>query len=213
MGRVVLAMGLMLGLVPGAVRAETPGAEAGTAWKPALYVDAYKVPEEDGYVVPTIFLDRGPLHLEGRYNYEDFDTASLHAGWGFTFGGEEKFAKLTPMLGGVFGNVNGMAPGLEIEARWGRVAYWLESEYLIDFEDSAGSYLYTWSELNFYALDWLWLGGSLQRFKALQSPTEVDVGPMIGAGRPGSPGWGVSFYAYGLTRSAPTYLLTLAVPL
>jgi hypothetical protein len=114
------------------------------------------------------------------------------------------------MLGGVFGNVNGVAPGLEVEARWGRLAYWLEAEYLIDLQDSSADYLYTWSELNFYALQWLWLGASFQRLKVVQTPTEVDVGPMVGFGKPGTPGWSVSLYAYGITAT-PWYMATVAI--
>jgi hypothetical protein len=210
MGRTALAVALVLTAGPAVARAEEP---ASKAWAAALYVDAYAVPGEDGVLIPTVFLDREQLHLEARYNYEDLRTASFHAGWSFTFGEEEKFLEATPMLGGVVGNVDGMAPGLELEARWGRIGYWLEAEYLIDFGDSSASYLYTWSELTFSALPWLWLGGSLQRLKPVQTETEVDVGPMVGFGKRGAPGWSLSFYAYGLTRSTPSYLVTLAVQL
>ncbi len=212
MRRLDVVMSLMLAAaLPATARAEAPAAEAKPDWAAALYVDAYFLPGESGYIVPTIFADRGPLHLEARYNYEDFDTISLWGGWGFTFGDERRYAKLTPMLGAVAGNVSGLAPGLEIDAKWGRVTYWLESEYLFDLKDSAGNYLYTWSELYYSFVPWLWAGGSLQRFKAAGSPNEVDVGPMIGAGQPGARGWSLSFYAYGLTRSTPTYLVTGAL--
>jgi hypothetical protein len=195
------------------VRAEAPGAEAKPEWAAALYVDAYLPAGEDLYVMPTLFADRGPLHLEARWNYEDVDTASLFAGWTFGFGTEDTFVKLTPMLGGVFGNVNGAAPGLEVEAAWARLAYWLEAEYVLDFEDSSANFLYTWSELNVYALDWLWLGGSVQRIKPVETETELDVGPMIGVGQPEGDrlGWSLSFYAYGVTKDEPTYLLTGAL--
>jgi hypothetical protein len=211
--RIALVVSILLPALPAAVRAEEAAAKRGRDWSLAFYVDGYLQPGDAAYLVPTVFADRGPLHLEGRYNYEDLDTASLFAGWSFTFGGGESFLKLTPMVGGVVGRVDGIAPGLEVEARWWRLAYWLESEYLFDLGDSSGNYLYTWSELNLYALPWLWVGASLQRLKVVETEREVDVGPMVGFGKPGAPGWSVSLYAYGLASSAPWYLATVALQL
>ncbi len=213
MRRGLVAAMLALSVVPAAARAAEAldAAQAPGALKPVLYVDAYFQSGETSYLVPTLFLDRGPLHLEARYNYEDFDTASFFAGYTFTFFGEEDYLKLTPMLGAVAGNAKGLAPGLEVEARWGRLAYWLETEYFFDLGDSASSYFYSWSELDLYALPWLWIGGSLQRMKLVQTATEVDVGPALGFGPPGTPGWTVTVYAYGLSRSSPLFMTTLAV--
>jgi hypothetical protein len=211
-----IALTLALALGPQAARAEDaardPGAAAErTPWQFALYVDGYAGGDSPGYLVPTVFADRAPFHLEARYNYEDVRTASLHAGYTFPFGGEDAYLKLTPMVGAVFGNTRGIAPGAELEARWGRVAFWIESEYLIDTVSGENDYLYTWSELNLYVVPWLWVGGSVQRMKLEVSPTEVDAGPMVGFGRPGAPGWSLSFYVYGLARAAPWWLGTLAV--
>jgi hypothetical protein len=205
MRRTVLALTIAL---PLAAAAQAPPLDAPPKpeWQTAVYVDGYFQSGERTYFVPTVFLDRGALHIEPRYNYEDFDTGSLFAGWAFTFGDEGRYAKLTPMLGAVFGRLNGVAPGLEVEARWGRVAFWLEGEYVFDLKDSSANYLYTWSELNVYALDWLWLGASVERMKVVQTTTEVSVGPMVGVGKPGR--WSVSGYAYGLTEPAPLLLVT-----
>jgi len=211
MRRGALALALMLSVLPAAVRAATPEAEEGSAWDFAVYLDAYLQSGESAYFIPTVFADRESLHLEARYNYEAEDAASVFAGWSFAFGGEADYVELTPMVGGIAGGMNGVAPGLEVEARWGRVAYWLEAEYVFDLEDSSGNYLYTWSELNVYALPWLWVGGSLQRIKEIETATEVDVGPMVGVGKAGTPGWSLSFYAYGISTSTPSYLLTGAV--
>jgi hypothetical protein len=211
MRRLVFGTLLALAAIP-AARAETllaPPAEK-PAWSTAVYLDGYYQRDASAFMVPTLFADRGPLHLEARYNYEDFDTTSLWAGWGFTFGNEGRYAKLVPMLGGVFGTVNGMAPGLEIEAKWGRFSYWLEAEYVLDFQDSAGHFLSAWSEGYYSIQPWLWAGASVQRLRVVDSPREVDVGPMIGVGKPGAPGWSVSVYAYGLTSGTPLWLATAA---
>ncbi len=205
MRRIVLSLIVTLPL--GAVAESNPlDAAPKPEWTTSAYVDGYFQSGEQGYLVPTLFVDRGALHLEPRYNYEDFDTGSLFAGWAFTFGDAQRYAKLTPMLGAVFGKLNGVAPGLEVEARWGRVAYWLESEYVFDLKDSSGNFLSTWSELNVYALEWLWLGASVERLKPVHMKTEVGVGPMLGVGKPGR--WSLSGYAYGLTEPAPLFLVT-----
>ena len=51
------------------------------------------------------------------------------------------------MIGGVFGNTNGVAPGLLIEAEWKSLSFYSSSEYLIDVEDDASNFTYTWSEM------------------------------------------------------------------
>lgn len=198
-------------LLAAPVAAQTASGGDGRAWQFAAYIDAYLEPGEATFFIPTVFADRGKLHLEGRYNYEDYDTGSLFAGRTFTLGGDEEYLKLTPMLGVFFGNSNGIAPAVEVEGSWRRLAYWLEAEYAIDPEDGANNFVYTWSELNLYLRDWLWVGGSAQRLRLVDTPREVDFAPMVGFGRTSSPGMSLSLYAYGLGTSTTWYLATLSV--
>ena len=50
------------------------------AWAFYASASAYFVEDEPDYVQPTISADRGLLHLEARYNYEDHDTGSAWIG-------------------------------------------------------------------------------------------------------------------------------------
>src|SRR4051812_23027036 len=86
-------------------------------WAFSLSAYAYVVPDDDDYIQPTITADRDWLHLEARYNYEDLNTAS---GWiGYNFAGGNKLAwEFTPMLGGVVGDTNGVAPGYKGSLSW-----------------------------------------------------------------------------------------------
>lgn len=204
---------LALALVyPGAAASgQTSDEAADQVWQVSAFVDGYLVPDDTDYGAPTLFVNRGNLHLEARHNYEDFNTASLFAGWTFTFGQAEDYLKVTPMMGGFVGRSNGVAPGLEIEARWRRLAYWFETEYTIHPGDREENYFYSWSELNLFLLPKLWVGGSVQRLKLIESPREVDVGPMVGFGNFGTRGASLSLYAYGIATSAPSYLATLSV--
>ncbi len=211
MRRIVMAAAVVLGLAPAAARAEGTEAPPKRDWAFALYLDGYVQAETTGTLVPTVFVDRAPLHLEVRYNYEDLYTASFWAGYTFAFGGEGAYLKLTPMGGAVVGQTRGVAPGLEVEGRWWRLAYWLEAEVLFDFADSSSNNLYTWSELDLYLVRWLWVGATVQRLRYLGSPRSVEAGPAIGFGNPGTPGWSLSFYVYGLARDEPWYLGTFAL--
>src|SRR5262245_64017684 len=62
-------------------------------------------PGTDDRVTTILYADRGQLHLEGRYGYEDDQTASVWAGWTFETG-DELTAAITPMLGAVVGDTD-----------------------------------------------------------------------------------------------------------
>ncbi len=51
------------------------------AWSFSAYAYAYIVPDDANFLQPTVTADRGRLHLEARYNYEDFNTGSLWVGY------------------------------------------------------------------------------------------------------------------------------------
>src|ERR1044071_8603769 len=84
--------------------------EADPAWSFSASAYTYFVPDDHEYIQPTITADRDWLHLEARYNYEAQHTGSAWAGYNFA-GGKKLAWEITPMLGGVFGDTNGVAPG------------------------------------------------------------------------------------------------------
>src|SRR5689334_15062740 len=59
-------------------------------WSFSASAYTYVVPGEPAYVQPTVTADRGWLHLEARYNYEDLETGSAWVG--YNFAGGEKLA-------------------------------------------------------------------------------------------------------------------------
>ena len=93
--------------------APAASAEAGeNEWSFSASAYAYIVPDDRDYVQPTVTADRGWLHLEARYNYEDFNTGSLWVGYNLS-AGEKVTLEFTPMLGAVVGDTDGVAPGLQ----------------------------------------------------------------------------------------------------
>ena len=99
---------------------EGAGGTAADSWSFSATVDGYVVPHQEFYVSPIFTTDRSWLHLEARYNYEDQQTGSTWVGYNFSFGDKLKL-DVTPMIGGVFGNTTGVAPGYEFSLAYKRI--------------------------------------------------------------------------------------------
>jgi len=147
-------------------------------WNFSVETDLYFT---DPFVFLPIFTaDKGNLHLEARYNYEDLKTASAWVGYN-VFGGNEFEYFITPMVGGAFGRTNGIAPGLEFTLSYAGFELYSESEYLFDFASSEYNFFYSWTDFTYSPLDWLWFGISGQRTKLYESEVEIDRGLILGA--------------------------------
>ena len=131
-------------------------------WEYSLTVDGYIIEGSDGYASPTFTADHNWLHLEARYNYENFRTGSLWAGYNFSWGKTWQFA-VTPMIGGVFGRTNGIAPGCEASLAYKKLTFSIDNEYVFDTTSKSGNFYYTWPQLTYQPLDWLKLGVVAQR--------------------------------------------------
>jgi hypothetical protein len=148
-------------------------------WSFSATAMGYIVPDSRNYAQPTITADRNWLHLEARYNYEALDTGSAWAGYNFA-GGKKLAWAVTPMLGGVFGDTTGIAPGYEGSVSWWKLELYSEGEYLFDTRDSSGSFCYNWSELTVAPVDWLKLGMVTQRTRAYQTDRDIQRGFLVG---------------------------------
>jgi hypothetical protein len=130
----------------------------------------YLVPDDRDYVQPTFIADYDWLHVEARYNYEDFDTGSVWAG--YNFGGGEKLEwEISPMLGGVFGDRRHRAK-LQGLLAWWKLELSSEGEYVFDAARSSDSFFYMWSELSSPA-DWLRFGAVFSGPRS--NDTEFDI--------------------------------------
>jgi hypothetical protein len=147
---------------------------------PTVSVAAYLLTDAPDYLQPTVRADRGWLHLEGRYNYEDRQTGTLFIGWNHELG-EELRLTFTPMVGGVLGRTRGVAPGLVLGLAWGPLELHSESEYVIDLDDASDSFFYSWSEASARLGSHLRAGLVAQRTKIVRTPRELAVGPWLGA--------------------------------
>ena len=180
--RLLLLLALAVTAAAGHVLAQTsePAQQSDTKnWEFSLSVLTYIVPDDREYVQPTVMADHDWLHLEARYNYEDIDTGSVWIGYNFSFG-EEITLELTPMIGAVFGNTRGVAPGYEATLTWRKIELYTEGEFLIDANDSSDSFFYTWTELSVYPMDWFRVGLVIERTKAYDTDFDIQHGVLAG---------------------------------
>lgn len=174
-------------------------------WEVNADVNFYFLPG-DFFLLPVIKADKGKLHLETRYNYEDRQTFSAWAGYNFTGGKQVQYA-ITPMGGGVFGRSNGVAVGLEFTVSYRKWEVASESEYLFEFASKENDFYYQWIDLSFSPKDWLWLGISGQRTKLYQTKLDVQRGLMAGVG---FRNFGLTAYLYNLGFDDPFTLITVS---
>jgi len=165
-------------------------------WSYGASAFVFDPPNDDAFLSPILEADRGVLHFEGRYNYEDQETGSVFAGRIFRFGEKVEWT-VVPIMGLVLGRTDGVAPGVKLDVGWQKLTLSTESEAVIDFEDAGASFVYTWLEGTIAASDWLSLGLVGQRTKTYETGLEFQRGPMVQASR--GPGW-LAFYWFNLDR-------------
>jgi hypothetical protein len=165
--------------VEAAAQAAPPAAATVNAWSFYASASTYILPDDPDYVQPAITADRGWLHLEGRFNYEDRSTGSAWFGCNFSVG-ETVTLEFTPMIGAVLGTTDGIAPGYRGSLAWRMLQLYSETEFVIDTGSSADSFLYTWSEFEVAPADWFRFGLVVQRTKVYETEFDIQRGFFVG---------------------------------
>lgn len=156
---------------------ETPDTIS-SAWSFAASALHYILPVEKDFTIFIGSADYKALHLEARYNYEDLNTVSVFGGYRFETG-YSFILGVTPMAGFVFGNTDGVIPGLELDMTWRKLDFYAESEYVIDFAGSENNYFYTWSELAITPLKHIRTGISANRTRLYQTELDLQRGVFV----------------------------------
>lgn len=173
-----ISFGLVIAAILGIGTLKAQEADS-SQWNFSADVNFYFIPD-DFFVLPIFKADKNKLHLEARYNYEDFETFSAWVGYNFS-GGKKLEYTITPMLGGVVGLTDGIAPGLEFTLTLNRFELYSESEYLFDLDSKENNYYYNWTDLYYSPTDWLWFGISVQRTQLYQTDLDIQRGLLVGA--------------------------------
>jgi hypothetical protein len=176
-------------------------------WEFNASVYGYFPPEDLHYAQPTVTADRGALHLETRYNYEALKSGSAWVGWNLSTG-EKLQLDLTLMAGGVFGDLRGVAPGLELTLTYGQFQLYSESEYVIDTDDSSGDYFYNWAQLGWSPWQWLTVGLASQRTRVYHTGLDVQRGLFVAFAYKSLT---LSVYVFNPGWETPTVVTSLAV--
>lgn len=177
------------------------------AWSFSASASTYLVPDFREYVQPTFSTDCGWLHLEARYNYENLDTGSVWAGYNFS-GGEKLAWEFTPMLGGVFGDTTGVAPGYRFSVTYWKLEFSSEGEWVFDLDNSEDSFFYNWAELSVSPVDWFRFGLVGQRTRAYQSEVDIQRGLLVGFVYKKMD---FTTYVFNLDQGKPTWVLAVGL--
>jgi hypothetical protein len=185
--RTVVATAAIVVLMAGRIAGQTASSgstspspdTAANPWSFTASAYTFLVPDSENYVNPNFTADRGGLHLEARYNYEAQKAGSLWVGHNFKVGDKLALA-VTPMVGGVFGNLAGVAPGCTWSLSYWKIEFSSQSEYVFDLRNRSGNFLYTWSELSYSPVDWFRTGLVVQRTKAYKTDFDIQRGLLAG---------------------------------
>jgi len=174
-----------------------------TSWNYNLTVDGYVVPHGQSYVDPVFSADHGWLHLEARYNWENLYTGSLWVGRNFSWGKTVE-VNLTPMIGGVMGRTDGIAPGLEAALKYKKLSLSVTNEYVFDTSTKSGNFYSSYPQIAYAVTDWLRCGAVAMKNKAFQTKLQVQRGFFVGLSHKN---WEFTTYIYNPGVADPTVVL------
>jgi len=164
--------------MPGGASAES-GSSTPVEWAFSFNVAGYIVPQDQSYASPTFTADKRQFHFGARYNYEDQQTGSVWFGYNFEVG-DKLLLQATPMIGGVFGQTTGIAPGYLASLSWKKLDLSTEGEFVFDTKERSGSFFYSWMEFSYSPVEWCRMGLVADRTKAYHTNLDIQRGVLIG---------------------------------
>jgi hypothetical protein len=186
---------------------QAPEAAPPATWSFSASLYTYVLPDEKNFAQPTFTADRSALHLEARYNYEDLKTGSAWVGYNFA-GGTRLAWEITPVLGAVFGNTTGVAPGYELSLSWGKLGFDSDGEYVFSTVEFDESFLYNWSELTFSPAEWIRAGLATQRTRVYHTGRDIQRGLLVAATYKGLD---VAAYVFNPDESEPIVIVSVTL--
>jgi hypothetical protein len=148
-------------------------------WTTSLSTYWIEPPHDSGYLSGILSADRGDLHLEAHWAYEDRDTLSIFAGKSFPIEGDLK-GSVTPRIGLAGGDSDGIIPAVALELGWENLNFTTDVEYMIGTSDETEDFLYDWSELTYAISDRFTVGLVGERTNVFDQELSVDRGFLAG---------------------------------
>ncbi len=156
------------------VNGQTVSKNKKSTWEWNGDMNFYLIPD-NYFLLPVVRADKDKLHLEARYNYEDYRTVSGWIGYNLSSTGDLE-VNFTPMLGLVIGNTNGIAPGVEFGFEYAHFSLYTESEIVLDYHNFSNDYIYNWTDFVYGPSDRFAFGVSANRTKLYHSEKEMHKG-------------------------------------
>jgi len=172
---VVVSLALATGAQSADDASSHDAADAARTWAFALTAYPTDVRGGENYTSVIAAADRGPVHLEARYNYESIGGRSVYAGWTFS-GGDSLTWQATPIAGGAWGTTQSFIAGVEASVAWRAVDFYIEAEY-VPGRSTHDHYTYAWSELGVRAAPWLRVGVAGQHTRTYGEDRQFQRGP------------------------------------
>ncbi len=203
----ILLLALCTVPAPGQTSADStsPTTSADPSWQFDASVSGYIFRESTSYVQPTFAANHRRLHLEGRYNNEGLHTGSAWVGYNFSVGHTVEFSA-TPMVGVVFGAMNGGAPGYELSLTWKKLEVSTTGEVVFFANDRTSNFFYSWAQAGYSPTDWLSLGIASQKTRAYQTALNVQRGVFMGFSHRNT---SLTTYVFNAGWTEPSVVLTL----
>jgi len=161
-----------------AAQAPTHPAEPPPKWVTTLSTYWIEPPYQSGYASAIVTADKGPLHLEAHWAYEDRDTLSLFLGKSFPIAGDIS-GRVTPRLGVAGGDSSGLIPAINLGLDWKKLSFYTDFEYMIGLSSDTSDFLYSWTELQWAFSPRFSAGIVGQRTHTYAQDLEVDRGLMF----------------------------------
>ena len=147
-------------------------------WSISASAYAYFVPDEPNFEMGIGTADVRLLHVEVRYNYEERHSGSAFIGLNTRLDEKVKLV-VTPMFGGVAGDLDGLIPALRLTLAWWKLELYSELEIVFALDDGGDSFFYNWSELGILPVTWLRTGVVAQRTRVYHTPLDTQRGLFV----------------------------------
>ena len=129
-------------------------------------------------IAPQIWTQYKKIYFEARYNYEDIRTFSLYSGFPLIYDNDAEI-EFVPLVGAVFGQVNGISPGFNLNASYRGFNLFTQLQYTFDLWDKDNSFFLDWSTASIDLTGQLAAGVGLQVYKPVNETAEILFGPLL----------------------------------
>ena len=163
----------------------------------------YKYRESNSLVPIAQFQNSKNWYAEARYNYEDLNTFSLYGGKTFSRSSKLSY-DITPIVGGVIGKMNGVSVGLNMDADYADFFFSSQSQYTVSSDTRFDNFFFSWSELGYQPLKWMYAGIAMQQTNLYQTTGSFEPGIFVGFTHKK---WSFPIYSFSPMNAASRYFI------